>query len=214
MVRVVVFGEDHGHEVVLKALTERLATEVGAKAEISVRSATKGHGWALSELRRFLKDIAEGRESLPDRVVACIDANCSGLNRKVSEIESNVPERFRPFCVPAVPDPHVERWLLLDSQAFKEVLEVLGTGCTTPVAKCERGLYKRLLRDAVRQAGVTPLLGGLEYAEDIVFAMDIERSARLDRSFRRAVEEIKRALAWHNWDSDQNEGRVGSCGRV
>jgi hypothetical protein len=55
-----------------------------------------------------------------------------------------------------VPDPHIERWLLLDSQAFKEVLH---RGCSAPDQKCDRDRYKLLLDEAVRAAEVEPLLG-------------------------------------------------------
>ena len=85
----------------------------------------------------------------------------------------------------AIPDPHVERWLLLDGAAFKTAV---GHGCDAPDQKCDRGRYKKRLIDAVRDAGVTPILGGLEYAEDIVSAMDVSRAAQADRSFARFVD--------------------------
>jgi endonuclease YncB( thermonuclease family) len=68
---------------------------------------------------------------------------------------------------------------MLDGAAFKRVL---GTGCQAPNQKCERDRYKRLLAEAVRGAGVVPVLGGIEYAEDLVAEMDIA-VARGDRSF-------------------------------
>lgn len=90
--------------------------------------------------------------------------------------------------VHAVPDPHVERWLLLDGAAFKAVV---GHGCKAPDQKCDRGRYKQRLVEAVRDAGVTPILGGLEYAEDIVRRMNMDRAARTDRSLARFVDELR-----------------------
>jgi hypothetical protein len=75
----------------------------------------------------------------------------------------------------AVPDPHIERWLLLDSAAFKAVL---GRGCEAPDFKCDRDRYKKLLAQAVSKAGITPLIGGLEHARDIVDSMDFTRMTR------------------------------------
>ena len=40
----------------------------------------------------------------------------------------------------APPDPHVERWLLLDGAAYKAVF---GKGCDTPDLKCDRNHYKQ-----------------------------------------------------------------------
>ena len=91
----------------------------------------------------------------------------------------------------AIPDPHIERWLLLDGAAFKTVF---GIGCDAPDQKCDRGRYKQRLIEAVHAAGTTPLLGGIEYAEDIVMAMDIDRASRLDRSFKRFVEDLRDAF--------------------
>ncbi|WP_343424444.1 hypothetical protein [Candidatus Amarolinea dominans] len=93
--------------------------------------------------------------------------------------------RRRVIC--AVPDPHVERWLLVDSAAFKAVL---GRGCAAPDQKCERARYKRLLIEAIRQAGITPNLGGIEFAADIVAAMDLGQASRLDPSLQRFLDEM------------------------
>ena len=62
-------------------------------------------------------------------------------------VEDRGHEVFLRSVIYAIPDPHIERWLLLDSAAFKKVLD---KGCSAPTQKCERGLYKRLLLQAVR----------------------------------------------------------------
>lgn len=90
--------------------------------------------------------------------------------------------------VVAVPDPHIERWLLLDGEAFKAAL---GRGCDAPDRKCDRDRYKQRLIEAVRDAGAIPILSGLEHAEDIVRRMDVERTTRADRSFKRFVEDLR-----------------------
>ena len=60
------------------------------------------------------------------------------------------------------------------------------------LATCDR--YKQVLTEAIRTAGVIPSLGGIEYADDIVRHMDIDRAARADRSFARFVDEIRAAF--------------------
>ena len=88
----------------------------------------------------------------------------------------------------AIPDPHIERWLLLDSAAFKAVL---GRGCEVPQQKCERKRFKRLLLEAVRTAGVTPPLGGIEYTEKLVNAMDLRRLESADESLGRMLKDLR-----------------------
>ena len=101
------------------------------------------------------------------------------MNARTSEITG--PHTPTPPIVLAVPDPHIERWLLLDGAAFKAVFD---RGCRAPDQKCNRDRYKQLLVDAIRSAGVTPSFGGIEFAEDIMRHLDIDRAARADDSFR------------------------------
>ena len=141
------------------------------------------------ELNDYLRALHRSREPLPDLVVAATDANCRGLNARTREI-SNLDARTPPTVL-AIPDPHVERWLLLDGAAFKTVL---GRGCRAPDRKCDRDRYKQRLIEAIRAAGVEPSLGGIEYAEDIMRHLDIDRAARADASFRRFIDNLRTEL--------------------
>lgn len=87
----------------------------------------------------------------------------------------------------AVPDPHIERWLLLDSSAFKHVF---GRGCDAPDQKCERGRYKKQLTDNIVKTGIIPNFGGIEYMNEIVRAMDLEWVGQTDRSFGRLLSDL------------------------
>jgi hypothetical protein len=160
--------------------------------DVSIRpySVRGGHGRAISELAHFVRDVQASQESWPDLLVIAIDANCRGYNTCRREVEAHLAEM--PFkVVMAIPDPHVERWLLLDSSAFKSVL---GRGCTPPDSKCDRDRYKGLLAQAVRAAGITPLIGGLEHARDIVQAMDRKRMIGADKSLGRFLQELQQVF--------------------
>ena len=56
-------------------------------------------------------------------IVVATDANCIGLQQRAKEIEASAA--ISPVVL-AIPDPHIERWLLLDGAAFKSVF---GKGC-------------------------------------------------------------------------------------
>lgn len=137
MRRIVIFAEDYGHEEFLKALIQRLAEEHHVEVEIEARSVRGGHGKVITELREFFRDL----HGVPDLLVIATDANCNGYNERRREIEA-VAERFNILLVCAIPDPHIERWLLLDSKAFKDIL---GKGCNAPDSKCSRDRYKQML---------------------------------------------------------------------
>src|SRR5205085_8861858 len=118
----------------------------------------------------------------PDCIVVARDANCKGFRYWEREMDALVPEPLRYLIVHAVPDPHIERWLLLDSAAFAQAV---GRGCGAPDRKCQQGRYKQLLVEAVQRAGKQPQIGGLEHTEAIVSAMDLERMQHADPSLGR-----------------------------
>jgi hypothetical protein len=186
MHRVTLFVEDFGHEVFLTALLDRLAEVHRIEIEIKPRSIRGGRGKALKELKQFVRDLQGNREEVPDLLVVGVDANCKGHMECRREIDEAIQE-FKYIAVAAVPEPHIERWLLIDSAAFKTVL---GKGCSAPDHKCERDRFKELLRSAVREAGISPLLGGMEYAEDIVRAMDLQRMEQMEPSLGKVIREL------------------------
>ncbi len=188
MRRIVLFAEDFAHEAVLTALIRRVAALQGIIiGQPEVRSARGGRGKVLSELEQYLRDVLRGRQRVPDLLVVGTDSNCKGFLERKIEIDA-VTAKFDLPVICAIPDPHIERWLLLDSAAFKAVL---GKGCDAPDRKCERDRYKRLLIKSIRDAGLTPLLGGLEHAEDIINEMDLPRVGNLDDSFGRFLTTIR-----------------------
>lgn len=185
---VLLFGEDAGHAVVLQALVERLATERRLDVRLHVRRARGGHGRMLTELAEFARHFERGRQSLPDLLLIGRDANCQGYAETKQAVEKALGGYPGPRVV-AAPDPHVERWLLLDSAAFKKVL---GKGCPAPDCKCEKDRYKRLLIQAIRAAGIKPLVGGIEYAEDLVKTMDLARVESADASLGRFLRDLRK----------------------
>lgn len=190
MREIALFVEDSAHRLILRPLVRRIADDHGATVRLHWRNAIGGHGRVVRELDTYLRDLSRRGGSWPDLIVVATDANCEGLNGRTREIGEHTRGASAPVVF-AVPDPHVERWLLLDGAAFKVAV---GQGCAAPDRKCDRSRYKKRLIDAVRDAGVTPILGGLEYAEDIVREMDIGRAAQADRSFGRFVNDLSAAV--------------------
>ena len=184
---ITLFVEDFAHQQVIGPLVLRLAAEHGAAVRLDWRSAVRGHGAVVRELGGYLRNLSHGGGPWPDLFIVATDANCEPLNDRARTIDSHARQGHAPVIV-AVPDPHIERWLLLDGEAFKAAL---GRGCDAPDRKCDRDRYKQRLIEAVRDAGAIPILGGLEHAEDIVRRMDVERTTRADRSFKRFVEDLR-----------------------
>ena len=184
MREIALFVEDEAHRRFVGALMERLARESDIGVGLDWRNARGGHGKIAQEFDLYLRDLERQGDHPPDLIVVATDANCKGLNTRAQEFPDSVGAAP---LVHAIPDPHVERWLLLDGAAFKSVL---GRGCKAPDRKCDRDRYKRLLIEAVRSAGIAPRIGGIEFAEAIAREMNLDRAARADRSFRRFIDAL------------------------
>jgi hypothetical protein len=187
MHEIALFVEDFAHKEFLTALLHRIADECRIDIRLDWRNVRRGHGAVVHELKQFLRDLQRERVALPDLVVVATDANCMGLSERLKQI-NEVTSKVRMPSICAVPDPHLERWLLLDSKAFKSVL---GRGCSAPDHKCEKARFKKMLIDAVLTSGVTPGIGGIEFAKDIVQAMDFDRAGKADASFARVIKELR-----------------------
>jgi len=186
MRKISLFAEDYGHEAFLAPLVRRMAGEHGVEVQLRSYSVRGGFGKVAAEFKQYAAEVLGYREHLPDLVLVATDANRDGFANRKRDL-FRIAEAIQDRVVFAVPDPHIERWLLLDSAAFKRVL---GIPCTTPDQKCARDRYKGLLVQAVAQSGATPLLGGMEYAEEIVKAMDLKRVKNYDASFCNLLEDL------------------------
>jgi hypothetical protein len=188
MAEVLLFAEDDAQEKFVGALIQRMAAEFGLALKLRVRSSRGGFPRVLRELESYALVCERRAEASPDVVVVAVDANCKGLKDGCEEVEARASDTLRDRLVVAIADPHIERWFLVDGAAFRSVL---GHGCHAPDQKCEKDRYKGLLIRAVRDAGVEPLLGGIEYAEDLAKNIDLKRAAASDQALRRFISALR-----------------------
>jgi len=195
-IRVGYFLEDIGQEHFLKALVKRVARQVGLASDVvhDVRNATGGRGVVLDELRRFLRDVSRERERPFDLLIVAIDGDCRGYQERRNEIQSIVTQSgYAGPVICAVPDPHIERWYLADPRGLQRAFDT-DVVPQVPPYKCERGRYKRALRDFIRQTGITAPLGGLEYGADVAASLDLYAVDRVDAGFRHFIEDLRQGL--------------------
>jgi len=188
-IRADLFVEDRAHEEFLLALLKRVARDHRRGIEIRVRSARGGHGRVLSELNLYQKAVLKGLGGLtiPDLLVIGIDANCQPYHKVRNRISIELNARFQHRAVIACPDPHIERWYLADVGAFGEVA---GSVPRVEKRKCERDRYEAILSQAVVDGGHVPTLGGIEFAREIVEAMNLYRAARAEKSLKAFLDDL------------------------
>ncbi|MYB94165.1 DUF4276 family protein [Candidatus Poribacteria bacterium] len=182
------FVEDVAHEDFLTALIQRLADAHNIEINITASSVRGGHGKVIMELKQYLRDLQHYKEGLPDLIIVGTDSNCKGLSERETEI-NQVTSDLSDLVISMVPEPHIERWLLLDSEAFKTVF---GKGCSVPDQKCERGRYKNMLLNAIYQATMVFPLEAIEHVEELVNEMNLQRVAQMDRSIDRLLSALQR----------------------
>jgi hypothetical protein len=184
------FAEDRAHEALLSAFLQRLAREEQRQVLIQVRSARGGHGRALDEFELYQRAMA-AQNRLPRMLVVCIDGNCTPANRAHREINERIHDAYRDRAVIACPDPHIERWYLADPISFEQVV---GSTVSPGRRKCERGRYKEILVKAIRKADHPLVLGGVEFAAELVEQMDLYRAGKRESSLARFVRDARRAF--------------------
>ena len=183
MREIALLGEDNAHRQVIGGLIQRIAADHHLPVTLNWLNSAGGHGRVISVFRNYLRNLEKQGSPMPDLIIVATDANCNGLNeriREITQVSDTVTDPIPPI-VTAIPDPHIERWLLLDGAAFSRLF---GTGCDAPDQKCDRTVYKNRLIQALRRAGIRPILGGIEFSENIVREMDIERAKRADHSLQ------------------------------
>jgi len=188
------FVEDRAHEDLLRPLLLRIADEEAVAVQVRVRSGLGGHGRAIAEFKNYQTVVVKGGDfagQYPNLVIVGIDGNCVTVAKKREEIRNSTRDQFQIGLVAACPDPHVERWYLADPESFHHVV---GYRPTVGRKKCARDHYKRVLADAVRQAGHPPTLGGIEFAAELVAGMDLYRASQNDRSLKAFLDDLRGKL--------------------
>lgn len=172
MRELILFCEDSFHEKFMDALIRRFAAEFDVAAKTRFFSSRGGLPRMHHELKEFLRDLSRSRQQLPDQLIVVVDANCKGYNERKNAMAAVVAQspNLQGIVSYAIPDPHIERWMLVDNRAFQAIFQ---RGCNLPAIKCQKDEYKRLLREEIRASGIEAPLGGEEFAADVVMEMDL-----------------------------------------
>lgn len=188
------FCEDAGHELFVRAMVRRLERELRLRVSLRTQVARGGHGRVLTELRAWQalvrKSPSLSRER-PDLVLIVIDCNCKGWNPMRAEVERVLDKSQVSSVLIACPDPHIEKWCFADPGAMKRVVGLVPPSVPD---KCERDLYKKLLRDTLAEAGAVSLTSEMEVAPDLVKEMDLFQAGKAEPSLKHLIEGLRSAF--------------------
>lgn len=174
--------EDTAHEQVLGALLARIFSEESEPLEnwdYRVLPHRGGSGSVTAATDYVNRCKRRGHAC--DLFVWASDANCKGFVEKRNEIKRRLQGYPGKYAL-ALPNPHIEHWLILDPQAFQKGVG-LSHAVQAPKFKCDKGYYKKTLNELLRSSGVIPQFpAGIEYAPEIIKHLDLH-TARKDTSF-------------------------------
>lgn len=202
-IRIAYFLEDIAHEKFLRGLVARVGQQTGLSYDDlveEVRNATGGSPRVLSELRMFLADVQSAATNPYQILIVATDSNCARYTKVRNDITTIIQKAdYHSPVVLAVPNPYIERWYVMDPEAFKSA-----TGATVvsklPRKHRQRDSYKKILREALLTAGIKPILGGAEYGEEVARQIDLYKAEKADKSFGRFVHDLKKEI----WEITHN----------
>lgn len=198
MLRIGYFLEDIAQERFMIALVQRVIKEERFWETVShdVRNASGGRGGVLNKLKKYFQDVKRltGSTSSCDLVIVAIDGNCGTYSKMQQKIMKRKDvSKYQGEVICAIPDPHIERWYLIDGHALRKVIGSTDFP-TCPSYKCEKGRYKNTIIDYLAKNEIRPIFGGAEYGEDITKIMDLEKIQREDSGFNSFINELKMFL--------------------
>ena len=185
------FLEDSAQEAFIPPLFKRLIMEEGFNFDdFRFKILCSRGGGSIQEYKNFIKRANKYSGLSADALVVGSDGNCNGFTKRREQLLKVAATPPYPIVFTAIPDPHIERWYLLDDLALSRAI---GTGvqAITPVAKCEKNHYKKLLREVFDSTDVKPPLGGWEYGPILAKNIDLYHASQKDHALGDFVEQIR-----------------------
>jgi hypothetical protein len=188
-IKVYLIVEDAAQENVIRALFRRLSFEEGIRISIS-KSIMGGYGGVLTEIKGFQQALHKGAipAGSPDLLLVLGDSNCHNFQERKNEIANIIDNTIFPFIAIGCPEPHIEKWLLIDPHALNNIF---GVSLNISLDKCEKDYYKHELRKIIRQAGWPMTQEGIEYAQDIIEEIDFIKAGKNDHSFKVFLSDLR-----------------------
>jgi hypothetical protein len=189
--KIIFFLEDSAQEVFICAMVERLIRDEGKNLrDYDLRVLSSRGGGSIRAYKDFLGQVKKRKYLDADVLIVGSDGNCNGFAKRKQQLLDASRSIPYPEVISAVPDPHIERWYLLDGQALAEAAGV-PVQVVSPMVKCDKNHYKNLLKKALTEQGIIPPLGGAEYGSIVAKSMDVYRAGTVDHSLRDFIDQVR-----------------------
>ncbi len=188
---IIFFLEDGAQEALIPHIVRRLIVDEGKNPlDYELRTLSARGGGSIRAYKEFIKGVKKRKTPTADVLIVGSDGNCNGFAKRRTQLNAAAKDVPYPAIITAIPDPHVERWYLLDSQALAGAAGV-PLQAIPPSAKCDKGHYKKLLKGAFAQHNLFPPLGGAEYGPLVAQKMDLYAAGVADHALRDFIEQVR-----------------------
>jgi hypothetical protein len=183
-----IIGEDEATERIIDALVKREAEclKLFARQRLALCWGGSKVENRIAEWEAFVR-----RNGYASLTIFALDGNGRGTIEARARLEALLPVLRPPHCILAIPDPHIERWLLLDGHALHRVLAAPPVPAPPGMG---RDFYKNRLADLAQACLSTHETDGTEYAPDIAAVMDFAAAEAADPSLRHFLTDLRAAL--------------------
>ena len=194
-IQIAMSVEDNAQEQFIKGILKRILKEYGFNDDdYEITPLCNKGGKSLLALKTFINEGKRISFRTKDILIVGSDANCMGFMERKKQIDKIIADSQYKNVIMAIPNPHIERWYLMDLQALKKAVDA-PISVNLPSFKCEKGFYKRLLKSAFQSAGIVPPLGGTEYGEEIAKYVDLYECGKIDHGFKEFNEQLRLGLS-------------------
>lgn len=183
-----IIGEDEATERIIDALVKRQAELLGLYAR-----QRQAFCWRGSEVARRVAEWKAfvARSGYAAFTIFALDGNGKGTSEARKKLEDLLPESRPPHYLLAIPDPHIERWVLLDGNALQRVFSAPPSPAPPGGG---RDFYKNFLAGLAQASLKTHETDGTEYAPDITEVMDFAVAEDADRSLHLFLSSLRATL--------------------
>jgi hypothetical protein len=195
--RIIFFLEDTAQENFIIPLVERLILGEGRIVnDYDLTISIASGGGSIRAYKEFVRAAKKRGNLEADVLVVGSDGNCNGFVKRKQQLLDASKSLPYAEVISAVPDPHIERWYLLDSQALARAADV-PVQVVSPTVKCDKNRYKNLLKKAFTDQGVDPPMGGAEYGGLVARSMDLYKAGTFDHSLRDFIDQVRSWIIRH-----------------
>lgn len=189
------FLEDRFHENFIRPLVVRISTENTLPQKFCSHKIEYARGGgSVGAFTKYIKEWKRGEKEPYGISVIAIDADKPGIRERIKLISDIIKNRSYLWpVVTAVPDPCIEKWLLLDPAVWSSVVGRPVNITLRANANCDE--YKNKISGILNLLPTPAYFDAWQFGPELVRAINVRRAKLTNRDFKRFVDDLRNQVA-------------------